>query len=40
MYQMGYADVKAFREMFKKITGISPLKYRSKYNKEVGHYIG
>jgi len=35
MYEVGYADVKAFREVFRKITGMSPLEYRSKYNKEV-----
>jgi AraC-like DNA-binding protein len=35
MYEVGYADVKAFREVFRKITGISPLEYRSKYNKEM-----
>ena len=34
MYQVGYSDVKAFREVFRKITGMSPLEYRSKYNKE------
>jgi transcriptional regulator GlxA family with amidase domain len=34
MYEVGYADVKAFREVFRKITGMSPLDYRSKYNKE------
>jgi transcriptional regulator GlxA family with amidase domain len=34
MYEVGYTDVKAFREVFRKITGISPLTYRSKYNKE------
>lgn len=34
MYDVGYTDVKAFREVFKKITGMSPLEYRSKYNKE------
>jgi transcriptional regulator GlxA family with amidase domain len=33
MYEVGYSDVKAFREVFKKITGMSPLEYRSKYNK-------
>jgi len=26
--------VKAFREVFRKITGMSPLEYRNKYNKE------
>jgi transcriptional regulator GlxA family with amidase domain len=35
MYEVGYSDVKAFREVFRKITGMSPLAYRSKYNKEV-----
>ena len=35
MYEVGYADMKAFREVFKKITGISPLEYRKKYNKEM-----
>jgi transcriptional regulator GlxA family with amidase domain len=35
MYEVGYADVKAFRELFRKITGLSPLEYRSKYNKEL-----
>jgi transcriptional regulator GlxA family with amidase domain len=34
MYEVGYSDVKAFREVFKKITGMSPLEYRGKYNKE------
>jgi len=35
MYDVGYADVKAFREVFRKITGMSPLEYRNRYNKEV-----
>jgi transcriptional regulator GlxA family with amidase domain len=34
MYEVGYADVKAFREVFRKITGLSPLEYRGRYNKE------
>lgn len=34
MYDVGYADVKAFREVFRKITGMSPLEYRGKYNKD------
>lgn len=34
MYETGYSDVKAFREVFRKITGMSPLEYRSRYNKE------
>ncbi|WP_333819152.1 GlxA family transcriptional regulator [Ohtaekwangia sp.] len=34
MYDVGYSDVKAFREVFRKITGMSPLEYRNRYNKE------
>jgi len=34
MYDVGYSDIKAFRTVFKKITGLSPIDYRSKYNKE------
>jgi len=34
MYDVGYTDPKAFRTTFKKITGLSPVEYRSKYNKE------
>ena len=38
MYEVGYSDVKAFREVFRKITGMSPLAYRTKYNKEAAVY--
>jgi transcriptional regulator GlxA family with amidase domain len=31
MYQVGYTDTQAFREVFKKITGMTPVAYRSKY---------
>jgi len=34
MYDVGYSDAKTFRNLFKKITGLSPAEYRSKYNKE------
>jgi transcriptional regulator GlxA family with amidase domain len=34
MYDVGYSDPKAFREVFKKITGISPLTYKEKYNRD------
>lgn len=34
MYSVGYVDTKAFRTVFKKITGLSPIDYRNKYNKE------
>ena len=33
MYQVGYTDTKAFRTVFKKMTGLSPVEYRNKYNK-------
>ncbi|HEY1202409.1 MAG TPA: helix-turn-helix domain-containing protein, partial [Niastella sp.] len=32
MSDVGYSDDKAFREVFKKLTGLSPLDYRAKYN--------
>jgi len=35
MYEIGYSDTKAFRTTFKKITGLSPIAYRNKYNKEM-----
>ena len=35
MYDVGYSDIKAFREVFKRITGMSPIDYRNKYNKEI-----
>jgi len=34
MYDVGYSDNKAFRTVFKKITGLSPIEYRNKYNKD------
>lgn len=33
MYKVGYTDSKAFRTTFKKITGLSPVQYRSKYSR-------
>jgi transcriptional regulator GlxA family with amidase domain len=33
MYKVGYTDPKAFRVSFKKITGLSPVQYRNKYNR-------
>jgi transcriptional regulator GlxA family with amidase domain len=35
MYNVGYQDPKAFRTTFKKITGLSPIQYRNKYNREI-----
>jgi transcriptional regulator GlxA family with amidase domain len=34
MFDVGYTDTKAFRTMFKKITGLTPIDYRNKYNKQ------
>ena len=33
MYDVGYTDTKAFRTIFKKFTGLTPIEYRNKYNK-------
>lgn len=33
MYEVGYNDSKAFREVFSRITGLSPAQYKMKYNK-------
>jgi transcriptional regulator GlxA family with amidase domain len=33
MFDVGYSDTKAFRGTFKKITGMTPFDYRSKYKK-------
>ena len=35
MYNVGYTDTKAFRETFKKITGVSPIAYRNKYSQQI-----
>lgn len=33
MFDVGYTDTKAFRTVFKKITGLTPIEYRNKYSK-------
>jgi YesN/AraC family two-component response regulator len=35
MYKVGYTDNKAFRTTFKKYTGLSPVQYRNKYNRDI-----
>ncbi|MEO8821112.1 MAG: helix-turn-helix domain-containing protein [Ginsengibacter sp.] len=35
MYNVGYNDPKAFRTTFKRFTGLSPVSYRNKYNREL-----
>ncbi len=37
MYEVGYNDEKAFRNVFKKLTGLSPYEYRLKYNREIAY---
>jgi transcriptional regulator GlxA family with amidase domain len=32
MYSVGYVDIKAFRNIFKKIAGITPWEYKTKFN--------
>lgn len=33
MYEVGYTDTQSFREVFKKLTGLTPMEYRNKYNE-------
>lgn len=35
MDEVGYNDDKAFREVFKKVTGLSPLDYKAKYRRDL-----
>jgi transcriptional regulator GlxA family with amidase domain len=35
MYDVGYADAKAFRDLFRRITGLTPLEYRGKFVRSV-----
>lgn len=35
MYKVGYTDTKAFRNTFKRFTGLSPIEYRNRYNREM-----
>lgn len=35
MFDVGYTDTKAFRTVFKKITGLTPIEYRNKYSKNI-----
>jgi transcriptional regulator GlxA family with amidase domain len=35
MFDVGYSDTKAFRNVFRKITGLTPVEYRNKYNKDL-----
>lgn len=33
MFDVGYTDTKSFRDVFRKITGLTPVEYRNKYSK-------
>ncbi|HMU05161.1 MAG TPA: AraC family transcriptional regulator, partial [Saprospiraceae bacterium] len=33
MYKVGYNDEKSFRSTFKKVTGVTPIAYKKKYQK-------
>lgn len=33
MYEVSYSDQIAFRELFRNITGLSPVQYKEKYNR-------
>lgn len=33
MYEVGYTDTKAFRSVFSRVTGLSPIAYKGKYNR-------
>jgi len=35
MYDVGYTDSKAFRDIFKKVTGLTPIAYRNKFARPV-----
>lgn len=41
MYEVGYTNTNAFRNLFRKITGLPPVKYKHKYNTEsFGQVLG
>jgi len=31
MFDVGYSDLNAFREVFHKVTGLTPVEYKNKY---------
>lgn len=35
MYDVGYSDTKAFRDVFKKVTGLTPIEYRNRFARPV-----
>ena len=39
MYDVGYSDTNAFRNVFRKITRLTPVEYRNKFSKEGAFWI-
>lgn len=39
MYEVGYSDIKGFKGLFKKVTGLSPTEYRNKYNQRLARSV-
>jgi transcriptional regulator GlxA family with amidase domain len=39
MFEVGYTDDKAFRTVFKKVTGLTPIAYRKKFNKDAAVWV-
>jgi transcriptional regulator GlxA family with amidase domain len=35
MLNVGYTDINAFREVFYKVTGLTPIEYKNKYNSSI-----
>ncbi|HEY8934911.1 MAG TPA: helix-turn-helix domain-containing protein [Cyclobacteriaceae bacterium] len=35
MYNVGYTDMKAFRDVFKKVAGLSPMEYMNRYKRDI-----
>ncbi|NDC40839.1 MAG: helix-turn-helix domain-containing protein [Chitinophagia bacterium] len=33
MYEVGYSDIKSFRDIFRKLTGLTPFEYKGRYQK-------
>jgi len=38
IFSIGYSDTKAFRNLFKRYTGLTPLAYKKRYNRELVNY--